>query len=165
MAPARFVPLLILVGMSFCACVPKIGDDCVTDRDCSQQNDRLCDTTQPGGYCTLANCDPFSCPEKESVCVAFNSTRSSVGLCDNPSQPSPHLRSFCMATCGTSSQCRPGYACVDLSEDNPLGAEIIEEHPESTRVCLMAESIPDIDSDHPDDFCSLDAAAAGAPAR
>src|SRR5690348_74537 len=42
---------LIAVG-----CLPKIGDHCTTSLDCSQTGQRLCDTTQPDGYCTVFNC-------------------------------------------------------------------------------------------------------------
>src|SRR5258705_13828561 len=49
-------------------CSPKIGDKCSVSTDCSVQGDRLCDPTQPGGYCTVFNCEPDRCPD-ESVCV------------------------------------------------------------------------------------------------
>src|SRR5206468_6843571 len=45
-------PVVGLVGLWLAAlltgCTPKIGDDCQTSVDCSQQGDRLCDTAQPG---------------------------------------------------------------------------------------------------------------------
>lgn len=162
---ARFPSAGLLALSLAVGCLPKIGDDCVVNNDCSQQQDRLCDTTQPGGYCTMANCEPDSCPEKESVCVAFNNTRSNVGLCDNPGLPSPHRRMFCMATCATSSQCRPGYACVDLGADDVWSAEVIEKDPRSTRVCMVAQSLPEFEEGRSDGFCSgaEGAGLAGAP--
>lgn len=134
-------------------CLPKIGDDCVTDIDCSSQGDRICDTTQPGGYCTLANCDPTSCPSDESICVSFNATRSVVGLCDNPGQASPHRRNFCMATCARSSDCRSAYACNDLGDKNVFGAEVIQKSPRGTKVCVLAQSIEEIE-DRSSDYCA-----------
>src|SRR5690242_18467125 len=45
-------------------CKPKIGDECKTSTDCSVTGDRLCDITQPSGYCTIFNCEePGSCPD------------------------------------------------------------------------------------------------------
>ena len=62
-------------------CSPKIGDECATALDCSALGDRLCDTTQPGGYCTIFNCEPDTCPE-EAACVAFGGEhRDSVQHC------------------------------------------------------------------------------------
>ena len=43
-------------------CKPKIGEDCATSTDCSISGDRLCDVTQPGGYCTVFNCEPNTVP-------------------------------------------------------------------------------------------------------
>ena len=51
-------------------CTPSIGDECVTSLDCSQLGDRLCDASQPLGYCTIFNCEPDACPE-EAICMGF----------------------------------------------------------------------------------------------
>lgn len=154
----------LILSTILCGCLPKIGDDCDTDQDCSQQLDRLCDTTQPGGYCTIADCDPTVCPEKESVCVSFNISRSTQGECANPSQPSPHRRNFCMALCDESKDCRGGYACTDLSKDNIWSAAVISEDPKGRKVgqkvCMLAESHPDIEEDRADDFCRINVAGA-----
>src|SRR5687768_17386078 len=61
-------PMALLAAATGCA--PEIGDDCTTSIDCSQLGDRLCDTSQPDGYCTIFNCEPDQCPE-EAVCIAF----------------------------------------------------------------------------------------------
>lgn len=125
----------------------------MTDFDCSQQGERTCDTTQPNGYCTIADCDPRSCPEKESVCVSFNSVRSTVGVCRDPGQPSPHARNFCMAACDSGRDCRPGYLCTEVSSENPWGAAIIERSPASRRVCLLDIDYLPIEDERADGFC------------
>ncbi|MFW5740185.1 MAG: hypothetical protein ACOC1F_07450, partial [Myxococcota bacterium] len=71
---SSFLPLLSLsacLATWMLGCNPKIGDDCTNSTDCSVSGDRLCDTTQPGGYCTVFNCEPDMCPE-EAQCVAFD---------------------------------------------------------------------------------------------
>ncbi len=156
-ASAAFVFSAFLSG-----CLPKIGDDCITDRDCSAQGDRTCDNTQDGGYCTIVDCDATLCPEKESLCVSFNTSRSNQGACRNPSQPSPHRRNFCMAICKSSDDCRGGYACVDLREANIWSATVVSKDPQGGKVCMLAQSHPDIPEDRADDFCSVTEGAGGA---
>ncbi len=68
--------ILAAAGLAL-GCTPKIGDDCTVSTNCSTTGDRLCDVTQPGGYCTTFNCEPGSCPE-DSVCVNFGTTLSPV---------------------------------------------------------------------------------------
>jgi len=92
-------------------CKPKIGEDCATSTDCSISGDRLCDVTQPGGYCTVFNCEPNSCPT-EAACVAF-----SEGTCSTASVSIRFRRTFCMRACEDDSDCRGGYPCLDLSRD------------------------------------------------
>lgn len=127
-------------------CQPSIGDSCSVDSECSQTGERLCDTSQPGGYCTIFGCDPTSCPSDESICVSFGSVLSTVPGCDNPNRTSPYARNFCMKTCGDSGDCRDGYECVDMTQENPWGAAVIQRNPSNTRICLApisAEPIPD----------------------
>lgn len=81
------------------ACKKVIGDSCSTSTDCSLQGDRVCDTTQVSGYCTVANCDPGTCPD-EAVCVAYNAQARRL------------TRRFCMASCDTDDDCRDEYRCV-----------------------------------------------------
>jgi hypothetical protein len=158
---SRTLMKCLLPWMVLCGCLPKIGEKCITDIDCSQVGDRLCDTTQPNGYCTIADCGPTSCPEKESVCVSFNTARSNHGACANPSQPSPHRRNFCMALCEASRDCRSGYACIDLADENVWSAGVISKDPRGHKVCMVAESHPEIEPDRPDDFCRVSVGGAG----
>lgn len=116
----------VLVAVA-AGCKPKIGDDCRISTDCSAAADRLCDITAPGGYCTVYNCEPNSCPEDESLCVEFGAQRSAIAKCEDKQSPSPYGRAFCMATCDDDSDCRSGYSCEDLSKPtNPWGAVLID---------------------------------------
>jgi hypothetical protein len=99
----------------------------------------LCDITQPGGYCTVFNCEPGSCPE-DSACINFGSTLSSVGSgeCSLGQGTSPYQRSFCMASCASDGDCRGGYSCLNLKGDVPnvLGAELAEPSGDG-KVCAV----------------------------
>lgn len=92
------------------ACGPKFGDGCKNSTDCSVRNDRICDRSQPGGYCTIANCKPGDCGD-DGVCVRFR-----------PAEPRLST-SYCMAKCGSTSDCdRDAYVCksaASLNEDMP----------------------------------------------
>ena len=87
------------------ACAPKIGDSCDNSTDCSVNGDRVCDTAQPGGYCTVRGCDPDSCQEG-AICVEWRFS------------PSRTATTYCMKRCGS---CRSGYDCV--SDDDPRLAD------------------------------------------
>lgn len=128
--------LIVLVGSLASlalGCNPKIGDDCSTSTDCSTNGDRLCDTTQPGGYCTMFNCEPDTCPE-EAQCIAFDSTLSPV--C--PDRVSARFeRTYCMRRCESNGDCRGGYECADMAVvPNVWGASIIDFAPTGTQVCI-----------------------------
>ncbi len=105
----------LLVG-----CRPEVGDSCKISTDCSITGDRLCDTSQPGGYCTIFNCEAGSCPD-EAICVEFHGTAERFA------------RRFCVRYCEGASDCRAGYVCVDPSERDGV---IHEGDPPSRRVCL-----------------------------
>ena len=69
----RLLPALAALALApVLGCTPNIGNKCSLSTDCSQLGDRLCDTTQPGGYCTVFNCEPDQCPN--AICVAFDPT-------------------------------------------------------------------------------------------
>lgn len=134
-------------------CQPDIGDSCSVDSECAQTGGRICDTSQPGGYCTISGCDPTSCPADESVCVAFGQVLSTVPGCDNPNRTSPYVRTFCMKTCGDSGDCRDGYECVDMAQDNPWGAAVIQRSPRTTRICIAPLSADPVPEDRPGAVC------------
>ncbi|MFO0724559.1 MAG: hypothetical protein U1E65_12300 [Myxococcota bacterium] len=79
------------------------GGSCMTDNDCLTGLTCI-DEAQgfPGGYCTLAYCDPVTNPcSSGSDCYAF-----------------PGLFSLCLVECpnaGSQSTCRPGYYCLGPS--------------------------------------------------
>ncbi|MCB9576842.1 MAG: hypothetical protein H6717_07435 [Polyangiaceae bacterium] len=118
-------------------CNPQIGDSCSVSTDCSNVGDRLCDTTQPGGYCTIFNCEPGSCPD-EAICIAFS---SSVSLaCEDPQGGGRLRRTFCMRSCEGDSDCRGGYRCIDMGKDNPWGAGVVEGSVGNSKVCIVPYS-------------------------
>ena len=141
---------LLLVAIA-AGCKPKIGDDCKISTDCSAAGDRLCDITAPGGYCTVYNCEPGSCPEDESLCVEFGEQRSPVDACKDLQSPSPYGRAFCMATCGKDSDCRDGYVCVDLSTRPNAWSALLIDTGRGNKACLVPFTAAPIDPSHPGD--------------
>jgi hypothetical protein len=126
--------------LAFCACQPEIGDSCSNASDCSVQEQRTCDTTYPGGYCTVLGCEAETCPE-EASCVAFQSVISSAPECSSY-QARPRLqRTVCMKTCKNDGDCRGGYDCVDLSLSNPWAATVVEAG-SSGKVCIQPAPPP-----------------------
>ncbi len=129
-----------LLGLT--ACGDEIGDSCAISSECSPRGDRFCDTTQPGGYCTIVGCAHGSCPD-EAVCVRFFPVGNTSLPCnpqtedrgDNPTDDctfdeictigeycaprSAELR-FCMKTCESTDDCRDDYEC--------RGEALMKEH-------------------------------------
>jgi hypothetical protein len=81
--------LFALVGLTGCA--PAVGDSCSVNSDCPTA--AFCDTSSPGGYCTIQDCRPGECPA-QSVCVRFDDRNS-----------------YCLQSCSSDEDCRSGYAC------------------------------------------------------
>jgi hypothetical protein len=125
----------LLSALGAVGCKPEIGDECDVSTDCSNTGDRLCDTTQPGGYCTIFNCEPGSCPE-EAICVAFKTDISQS--CSDPQGGIRLQRTFCMKSCDENDDCRGGYECINIKNpDNPWGANIIENGSVNGKVCIV----------------------------
>jgi hypothetical protein len=106
MQPQAVRNLVCAAALSaFSACAPAIGDECKTSLDCSSQGSRLCDRTQPHGYCTLRGCESGTCPE-DSVCVKFRPVQERLAT------------TYCMAKCDDDGDCRSdeGYRCSTASE-------------------------------------------------
>src|SRR6188474_1083103 len=101
---ARLTAIVILL-LAATGCAPEIGDECTTSIDCSQQGDRLCDTTQPGGYCTIFNCEPDTCPEDDGVCVAFDPELDPACRVTDDGRWARFERTFCMAECEDNDDC------------------------------------------------------------
>jgi hypothetical protein len=123
-----------LAALAGAGCTPSIGDKCVLSTDCSIRGDRLCDTAQKDGYCTIFNCGPNSCPD-DAACVLFNASLQGCSYDDRA--VSRTARSFCMAHCSTDSDCRTnsGYKCLD-PRGAPWSALILDDD-QSKRVCIM----------------------------
>jgi hypothetical protein len=119
----RVSVMAVLCGVA--ACTQGIGDGCETALRCSAAGTRLCDMTQPGGYCTLAGCQGSSCPP-EAVCVTFwQSTRE--GDADRNRLSS----NFCMRKCDERSDCRDddGYDCLAGKDFGDNGEASVEPNP------------------------------------
>jgi hypothetical protein len=138
--------MLIAVG-----CSPDIGASCTTALNCSQQGDRACDTSMPGGYCTIFNCEPDTCPT-EAACVAFRQWPSAIAACEDPND-TRMLRTFCMVRCARNSDCRSGYICADINATgNPWGASLTDIGNRDGRICIVPGAAPQ-NPDQPADYC------------
>jgi hypothetical protein len=106
-------------------CAPQIGRDCRNSLDCSAQGSRLCDRTQPGGYCTIMGCEQGTCPG-EAVCVKFRPQQERLAV------------TYCMAKCETRGDCRDdeGYYCT-LSKDFGQSAEAETLGDPNQRFCAI----------------------------
>ena len=108
-------------------CSRKIGDECTTAADCDPSGTRACDSSQPGGYCTIQGCDETSCPD-EAACIRYFPAQFLTKACDPLAVPtgcdadefcldagvcapsSQELR-YCALTCSKADDCRSGYEC------------------------------------------------------
>src|SRR5262245_49119974 len=149
--PRRLVlALLWLVALS--ACGKKIGDECQVPSDCSSDNDRICDRTPPGGYCTIAGCDFGTCPS-EAVCVRFYPGADDSAPCIDQSmcdfdeictvggrceQRASAIR-YCMLQCYSDDDCRGGYECRDKAVMMLHGGEPV---PDPTLASGMSDFQP-----------------------
>jgi hypothetical protein len=126
-----FLALFGLFALGVSGCKPSIGDPCNVSTDCSVRGDRVCDSAQPLGYCTIRNCGGNSCPES-AACVLFNAAPAGCPYDDRA--PGRTARSYCMASCGSDKDCRDGYICADAKGD-PWRALILDDD-QAKRVCI-----------------------------
>jgi hypothetical protein len=128
-------PLPLLLLTLTMGCGHSIGDSCSTNVQCSPNGDRICDTAQVDGYCTIEGCDLTSCPD-EATCVRFFSagflstacnpitegvvsgavatrdcTSSELCLTSGFCALRSSERRFCMKRCERDDDCRGGYEC------------------------------------------------------
>lgn len=116
--PSLLVALACALAATLAGCQPKIGDGCSISTDCSIRGDRVCDTSQPGGYCTVQQCRT-GCPDN-AACVAFGTAVYGCAY-DDWHAPARSTRSLCLRTCnapdtsppGQGDCGRPGFVCVD----------------------------------------------------
>jgi hypothetical protein len=139
---ARAAALLALVALG-AGCKAKIGDKCTTALDCSALGDRLCDVTQPDGYCTLFNCQPDTCP-KESACIVFRSQLDPACGNTTDARAGRFASTFCMRTCSDEGDCRPGYECVAPQDRAARLVDKGTEDPESLKICLAVSAPPQV---------------------
>jgi hypothetical protein len=89
-----------------------IGRTCTGDADCnlSGETHGLClfsladGTVLPDGYCVAPDCTPLDHSAGTVDTCGMTATCRDLG-------PSPFL--YCVKSCQRSTECRPGYACVD----------------------------------------------------
>jgi hypothetical protein len=141
MLPKLLLPLSC--ALLLFACSPAIGDPCETVLDCSSQASRVCDRTQPSGYCTIAGCERGTCPE-DSVCVKFHPFQGSVEG-EAPIQQERLASTFCMAKCDGDGDCREGdgYTCTgenDFGQEGRMEAEVLD-NPDQ-RFCSALREMP-----------------------
>lgn len=136
--PWALLPAILLGAAAAAGCRPEIGDECVTSVDCSSQGDRLCDTSQPEGYCTIFGCEPDACPDN-SVCVGFGLELDPACSAD-PQGTDPRWprfeRTFCMISCEEDSDCRDGYVCRRPADRRATSIDIESEIKDSG-VCFL----------------------------
>jgi hypothetical protein len=142
LSPVEKLVLALIWALAAIGCKPQIGDKCTVSTDCSQMGDRLCDISQPGGYCTIYNCEPHgsnaaaACP-KEASCIAFAADPSPVPGCQTALGSTPYQRTFCMRKCDNGHDCRDGYICEDPEANKRFGAVDVDG---PTKVCTVAFS-------------------------
>lgn len=137
----------VLAGALFLAgCGSKIGDSCIQSTDCATNGSRVCDTSQPNGYCTVLGCVGDSCPN-DAACILF---QPSVPGCSYNDYQAPARtgRVFCLATCKSDSDCRQsdGYVCADPRTMPWFAVNLDDDQAE--RVCIIAP--PAASADEPD---------------
>ena len=139
--PVRFFPFVLasVALAAIAACTPEIGDKCILSTDCSIRSDRVCDTSQPNGYCTQ-NCRGNGCPDK-AACVLYNTALQGCGFDDRQGPFGSRVaRSFCTGRCFSNADCRTeeGYVCAD-PKSYPWNAMILDDVQDQT-VCLVMPS-------------------------
>jgi hypothetical protein len=92
-----FLVAVLLSVAGAAGCARQIGDECSLNSDCGV--DKICDTSQPGGYCTISPCRADTCPS-EAICVTF----------------APQT-TWCMRVCSNQNPCRGDYRCVTDFKD------------------------------------------------
>ena len=126
---ARFALAVAVVATVASGCARKIGDECTTAADCNPNGTRSCDSSQPGGYCTIQGCDETSCPD-ESACIRYFPAQYLTKACDPSATATTNLCAadefclpeglcaalsqelrYCAKTCSSGDDCRSGYEC------------------------------------------------------
>jgi hypothetical protein len=129
---------LPVAALGLAGCTPSIGARCTLSTDCSSQGDRVCDTAETAGYCTVLNCTANSCPDN-AACILF---QVSVPGCayNDYSAPGRTGVAMCMKTCNHDSDCRESdaYVCAN-PRAAPWYAAIVDDN-QGESVCIAATS-------------------------
>lgn len=101
---AALQALAVALALAGCAGdgAADVGSPCTSGAECPASPTRACIVPWPDGYCTEIACDVGSCPNG-SRCVR------GITFVDVP------FDAFCLATCESLADCRPGYRCANLS--------------------------------------------------
>ncbi len=137
---------LSALALGLSACSPTIGASCTQSTDCSSQGNRVCDNSQPDGYCTVFGCADNSCPD-HAVCLTFAVALPGCAYNDYEA-PARTMRTLCLQHCQSDSDCRAseGYVCID-PRGAPFSARILDDN-QNQKVCVVA--ITPVDAGQPD---------------
>lgn len=145
MINARSIGAACALAGSLLGCQPKIGDGCTISTDCSIRGDRTCDTSQPGGYCTVQSCRT-GCPDN-AACVAFGTAVPGCAY-DDWHAPARSTRSLCLRACNVPDPSYPqgdcgrgGYVCVD-PRTAPWRGRPLDDGP-IRKVCVPVGDVPE----------------------
>jgi hypothetical protein len=131
--------ILALLGLLASGCSPGVGSGCTLSTDCGTTGNLVCDTSEFEGYCTVQDCVPNECPNN-AACVMFNPTIPGCGY-DDYLQGSPVDQQFCMATCGSNSDCRNGYICADPTK-SPWNAMLLDSTSSNSQIVTVCIPLP-----------------------
>ena len=133
--------LLLALALVLTACGDQIGDSCDFNVDCSPLGDRICDTSQLGGYCTIQGCDQDSCPEDEAVCVRFYPVSFLSSPCDALTEDA--LGSKCGRACAPECKksCDASEVCCSTNHCNTaeicLSSGFCAQRTQERRFCMQ----------------------------
>jgi hypothetical protein len=114
----RLVCVPLALGVCLLAaeagCSRKVGDGCTLSTDCDPTGSRVCDLSQPGGYCTIDGCDDKSCPD-ESVCIRTFPQQYLTKPCDPLCEDSPCANGAAGCACAgaATDDCTTDEICID----------------------------------------------------
>jgi hypothetical protein len=154
--PPRVIVSVLLAWLAVIGCAHKIGDSCSMNIECSPTGDRVCDQSQPGGYCTQEGCLAGSCPVDEGVCVRYLDLSSTPCYdqagnfrCDRGDicvegfcAPLRSERRACLLICQDQGGCRTGYQCIGGGVG---GAEIVDTDQLTAKFCApLNTAVPEL---------------------
>jgi hypothetical protein len=137
--PRACLTFALALVLSGAACGRKIGDNCQTAADCNPNGGRICDLSQPGGYCTILGCNETSCPSEATCiryfpveylskpCNPFCEDRACGGPDAGPDAGCPQIcdqASPSSCPSGPTNDCTADEICLDQGVCAPLSSEM-----------------------------------------